>query len=86
MLYEPDNENNLVIESDDETVYHISNSKNELDLLKNKSNNINNLSIINLGKCEEKLRQEYHINEIDSLIFIKNEIPSNKPSKKNFTF
>ena len=85
MSYEPEKENSQVIKSD-EIVYHISNSKNELELLKNRSNNINNISIIDLGECEVRLRGEYHINMTDSLIFVKNEILSNKPSKKNINF
>ena len=85
MSYEPEKENSQVIKSD-EIVYHISNSKNELELLKNRSNNINNISIIDLGECEVRLRGEYHINKTDSLILVKNELSSNKPSKKNITF
>ena len=85
MSYEPEKENSQVIKSD-EIVYHISNSKYELELLKNRSNNINNISIIDLGECEVRLRGEYHINKTDSLILVKNEILSNKPSKKNINF
>ena len=84
--YSPETENNLVIKRPDEDVYHISNSKNELELLKNKSNNINNISIIDLGQCETRLREVYHINETDSLLIVKNEISSNKPSEKNLNF
>ena len=84
--YSPETENNLVIKRPDEVVYHISNSKNELELLKNKSNNINNISIIDLGQCETRLREVYHINETDSLLIVKNEISSNKPSEKNLNF
>jgi hypothetical protein len=57
--YKPEKNNNLVIKRADNITYHISDSKNELELLKNKSNNINNISIIDLGKCETILRQEY---------------------------
>ena len=39
-LYEPENKNNLVIKRTDGKIYHFTNSKNELELLKNKSNNI----------------------------------------------
>ena len=84
--YESENNNNLVIKRADGIVYHISNSKNELELLNNKSKNVNNISIIDLGQCEDILRKEYHINEADYLIFIKNEVTSNKPSEKNFNF
>ncbi len=76
----------LVIQRPDEVVYHVTNSKNELKLLKNLSNNINNISIIDLGDCEAILRKEYHINENDSLIFIKNEYKSTKVSEKKVEF
>ena len=86
-LYSPENKNELVIKRDnDEKIYHITNSKNELELLKNKSNNINNISIIDLGQCEKILRNEYNINDEDSLIIIKNEITSNKPTAKNLNY
>ena len=86
-LYSPGNKNELVIKRDnDDKIYHITNSKNELELLKNKSNNINNISIIDLGQCETILRNVYHINNEDSLIIIKNEISSNKPSEKNLNY
>ena len=41
--YKPEQNNNLVIKRADGIVYHISDSKNELELLKNKSNNINTI-------------------------------------------
>ena len=85
-LYEPENKNNLVIKRTDGKIYHFTNSKNELELLKNKSNNINNISIIDLAQCEDILRDEYHINETDSLILIKNERISNKAQEKNISF
>ena len=54
--------------------------------MKDKSNNIYNISIIDLGLCETLLKKENHINENDSLIFIKSEIKSNKASEKNVKF
>ena len=84
--YSPEQGNSITIERDDDTVFQITNSKTELELLKNKSNNIQNISIIDLGECETKLRDTYHINENDSLIFIKNEKKSNKASDKNIDF
>ena len=84
--YKPENNNNLVIKRADDIIYHISDSKNELELLKNKSNNINNISIIDLGECDTILRRKYPINDNDSFIIIKNEISSNKPSQKNLNF
>ena len=69
--YSPEIGNNLVIDRPDETVYQITNSKNEMEFLKNKSKNIYNTSIIDLGQCEILLKKENNISENDSLIFIK---------------
>ena len=84
--YTPGEGQSLVIQRPDEIVYHVTNSKNELELLKNLSNAVNNLSIIDLGECETVLRNTYHINENDSLIFIKNEYKSSKASEKKVDF
>ena len=75
-----------MIKRDDDITNHITNSKNELELLKNMSNNNLNISIIDLGPCEVILRKEYHINDNDSLIFIKNENSAKRPSEKNVNF
>ena len=87
-LYIPENGNgnSLAIKKNDEFIYHLTNSQNEIELLKNKSKNLNKLSIIDLGECETKLKDEYHINETDSLILIKIEKISNKASEKNISF
>ena len=85
-LYIPEIGKSLLIERPDETIYQITNTKNELELLKNKSNNINNISIIELAQCEMILKKQYNINENDSLIFIKNEYKTNKASDKKVNF
>ena len=78
--------NCLIIERPNDSMYQITNSKIEVQLLKNLSNNINNMSIIDLGECETLLKSHYHINENDSLIFIKNEYKTNKASEKKVNF
>ena len=83
--YIPENGNVFEIINPDGIIYQITNSINELELLKNKSNN-NNISIIDLSQCENILRKEYHINDNDSLIFVKNEKITNKASKKDLNF
>ena len=73
------------MEGEDDTIYQITNSKKELDLLK--SNNISddyNLSIIDFSECEALLKKKYNINENDSLIFIKKENKTNKASQKKY--
>ena len=84
--YIPEEGNSLLIETDDNIIYEITNSKNELEMLKNISNNPLNKPIIDLGECETILRNVYHINENDSLIFVKSEIKSDKASEKNVQF
>ena len=90
--YTPKEGNSLTIK-DDDVIYQVTNSKNEIELIKNISNkahnisvNILNTSIIDLGECEEILRKTYHINQNDSLIFIKNEQQSDKASQKNVKY
>ena len=84
--YSPEPGNKLIIQRPDETIYQITNSKNELELLKDKSSNIHNISIINLGICESLLKKENNISENDSIIFIKSEIKTNKVSEKNVKY
>ena len=79
-------ENKIFSQESGNEIFQITNSKKELELLKNKSNNIYNISIIDLGECETILKTKYNISENDSLIFIKNEIKSNKVSEKNIKF
>ena len=81
--YTPEDGNKVLIERPDNKVYQITNSINELDLLQKKSDNIWGLSIIDLGQCEILLKTKNNININDSLIYIKNEIKSNKVSERN---
>ena len=76
------------IEGLDNIMFQITTTENQLLLLENKSFNKNNVSIINLGECEDKLREEYHIDKSDSLIIIKYENISNdlKASEKNIQY
>jgi hypothetical protein len=83
--YIPNDNKSLIIKGADNIILQVTNSKNELELLKNNKNN-NNFSIIDLGECEIKLKTKYHINENDSLIFIKNEKIASKISEKNVDF
>ena len=76
------------IEGFENIIYQITTTENQLDLLKDKSKNKNKVSLIDLGDCEDKLREEYHINKSDSLIIIKYENVSNnlKASEKNIQY
>ena len=84
--YQPEVGNNLIIQRPDEIVYQITNSINDLDFLQNKSKNLYNISIIDLGECESLLKKRNNINENDSLIFIKSETKIDKASEKNIKY
>ena len=80
--YKANDGKNVVFKGAENLVYQITNPKNELDMLKNRNNNVHNLSIVDLGECETILKTKYHINENDSLIFIKSETITDKASKR----
>ena len=85
--YDGGNGKSIVLEGHNNTVFQITNTKNELELLLN--NNISDnysLSIIDLSECEKKLKEEYHIAEEDSLIFIKQEKLTDKETEKNIQY
>ena len=84
--YSPNEGKSMVFEGEENTTFQITSLKNELELLKNRSNNVEGLSIIDLGQCEATLRTIYHINPNDSLIIIKREIKSNKASEKSVKY
>ena len=65
--------------------FHITTTENELKLLERKINT-NNLSIIDLRKCENALKNNYGINENISLIIIKFEKVSNISSERSLQY
>ena len=85
-IYEPEKQDNIAITRANDAIYRFSNTKNELQLLRNNSYDIYNMSIIDLAQCETILKHAYNISESDSLIIIKNEIWPNKPPEKNISF
>ena len=85
-LYNPDEGKSKVIKGEDGIIFQITNTKNELELLKNGILNNQNLSIFDLGQCEGKLKKEYNINERDSLIYLKQENINNKASERNIQY
>ena len=80
--YKSNEGKNIVFKMAENLVYQVTNSKNELEMLKNRNNNIHNLSIIDLGECETILKTTYYVNENDSLIFIKSETETEKASQR----
>ena len=85
-LFELYNEQSQVIKGENDIMFQITNSKNELDLIKNGELNNYNLSIIDLGQCELKLREEYNLNKDESLIYLKKETMNTKSSDKKVEY
>ena len=86
-LYNGENGKSIVLEGHDDTIFQITNTKNELELLS--SGNISdnyNLSIIDFTECENILKDKYNIAEKDSLIFIKQEKLTDKESEKDIQY
>ena len=81
--YPPEPGKKMMIQRPDNKVSQISNSMSDLKELNEKSDKVPEISIVDLGECEKILKQTYNISENDTLIFIKNEIKSNKSSEKN---
>ena len=84
--YSSESDKNIIIEGEEDIVFQITNEKNEKDLIEGNITSNYNLSIIDLAKCETLLKEEYAINENDSLIFIKQEKLSNITSEKDIKY
>ena len=64
------NNEELILKNPDNSIFQLTNSLNEKNKLINEINNYYNLSIIDLGKCEELLKRENKIpDNIDLIIF-----------------
>ena len=85
-IYNSNEGENKIFKGEENSVFQITTQKNELDLIKNRSNNIDNISIIDFRECEELLKNKYYINPNDSLIIIKKEILSTKASEKGVKY
>ena len=73
-------------EGKDNFFFQVTNSRNELDILKGKINRTNKLSIIDLGECENLLKRQYEINENISLIIMKFEKVTNYSSERTIQY
>ena len=85
-LFDPDNGESQVIKGGDDVIYQITNTKNEKDILNYGGFNNYNLTILDLGECEDKLKNEYNIHDNDSLIFLKKENINTKSSEKDIQY
>ena len=68
-----DGHSNNVIEGNNNSYFQLTTNENEINTLKGITDNKYNLSVIDLGDCEKKLRESYHINESIPLIILKSE-------------
>ena len=84
-IYNPETGKRQIIKGENGMVFQITNAKNEKELLYSNILNNQNISIIDLGQCENKLKREYNINENVSLIYLKQENTS-KASEKNIKY
>ena len=80
--YVPENNFEIITKGEDDTIFQITTTKNQLEALNNNSLNNYNLSIIDLGNCESILKGIYNLNENDDLIILKKEKKINKASEK----
>ena len=85
-IYNPKDGESKIIKGEENIIFQITNSKNELALLQNNSLNNQSISILDLGQCEIILKKEYNIKEEDSLVFIKQENMNCTASEKNIQF
>ena len=85
-IYEPKVGKSQIIKGQENIIFQITNGKNELDLLNGEYLNNQNLSILDLGQCEIKLKEIYHIKEEDSLIYVKQENINCIASEKNIKY
>ena len=86
LLYNSESGKSQIIKGENNTIFQITNGKNEKELLESEFLNDQDISIIDLGQCELKLKNEYNINENDSLIYLKQENTNAKASQKNVKY
>ena len=80
--YDMDNEKEIILKGEDNFLFQITNTKSDLELLKEKNNRTNQFSVIDLGQCDNLLKNYYKINKNISLIIIKFEKISNISSER----
>ena len=85
-LFDPENGKSQVIKGGNDTIFQITNGKNEKELLLGDLSNNQNLTILDLGECENILKKEYDINDTDSLIYLKKENINVKASEKDVQY
>ena len=82
----PENGESIIILGEDNYAFQLTTGINEINSLNGNYENKYNLSMIDLGKCEELLKQEYNIDSDTDLIFLKFEKLTNYASEKNVQY
>ena len=81
-ILEGKNGEEIIFEGKDNFFYQLTNLENELNNLDKKNNNSNRFSKIDLGDCENVLRDEYNLGDNVSLLILKYEKISNISSER----
>ena len=79
-------EEGAIVEGKDDFIYQLTTSENEKGFLDGTNNATNKLSIIDLGECENILKDYYHINKSASLIILKFEKKTNISSERTLQY
>ena len=82
----PANGESIVIEGEENYVFQITTSANEINSLNGNYENNYNLSMIDLGECEKLLKEENDIGEEENLIILKYEKIASAASEKNVQY
>ena len=85
-LFDSEKGKSQVIKGGNDIIYQLTNGKNEKELLQSDMINNQNLTILDLGECENKLKIKYSIDNNDSLIYLKKENINVKASEKDVQY
>ena len=75
-----------IVEGKDNYSFHLTTLDKELDVIEGKNNNTNKFSKIDLGECENILKEKYNLEKNISLLILKLEKLSNKSSERNLQY
>ena len=83
--YDP-SEESIIIEGKDDFIYQITTTENEKDALDGNGNSNNQVSKIDLGECENLLKDFYHLDRSVSLIIVKFEKVTNVSKERTLQY
>ena len=82
----PNEEKDVLVEGKDNYFYHITNTKDQKKSIKGINNSSKPISIVDLGQCENILKEHYHIDLNDSLIIVKFEKITNISTERTLQY